>query len=273
MSTRYTSVRSAIISAALMVAFSQAAVAQQKGKKAQAAPAPVAAPVASSTPAAPKAEKDKVDISDLENKYWAPKDTDFSVVQNRTYTKDGRFFLTLHYGQMVNDPYSEGSVTGASFNYFTSERWGFQLTGLQADLSNNQGTNDLINGFGSGVTPNHAKLSSYYGLGVSWVPFYAKMSFIGKKIIYFDMAVTPTIGMTNYDQQIEGGNKTKGSMTYGIDLTQYFFFTNYFAIRADVKNQWHKEEVVNYRGVSKGLKVNDKNIHDTMFLLGVTFFY
>jgi hypothetical protein len=58
-----------------------------------------------------------------------------------------------------------------------------------------------------------------------------------------------------------------------LDLTQYFFFTNYFAIRADVKNQWRKEEIVNYRGTFIGQKVNDKNIHDTMFLLGLTFFY
>jgi hypothetical protein len=198
-------VRSAIISAALMVAFSQAAVAQQKGKKAQPAPAPAVAPAASS-PTAPAAKNDKVDISDLENKYWAPKDTDFSVVQNRTYTKDGRIFLTGHYGQMVNDQYSEGTLTGGSLNYFFSERYGIQATYLAGDLKNSQGTNDLINGFGSGVTPNHGKLSSYYGVGFSWVPFYAKMSFLGKKIIYFDMAITPTLGMTQYDQQIEGGN-------------------------------------------------------------------
>ena len=38
---------------------------------------------------------DKVDISDLEQKYWAPKDTDFSVVQNRTYTKEKRFTFSL----------------------------------------------------------------------------------------------------------------------------------------------------------------------------------
>jgi outer membrane beta-barrel protein len=275
MSTRYTTVRSAIISAALMVAFSQSAVAQQKGKKAQSAPAPApaVAPAASSPAPAAKAKDDKVDISDLENKYWAPKDTDFSVVQNRTYTKDGRIFLTGHYGQVVNDQYSEGNVAGASLNYFFSERYGIQATYLAADLKNSQGTNDLINGFGSGVTPNHGKLSSYYGVGFNWVPFYAKMSFLGKKIIYFDMAVTPTLGFTQYDQQIEGGNKTKSSLTYGLDLTQYFFFTNYFAIRADVRNQWRKEEIVNYRGTLMGQKVNDKNIHDTMFLLGVTFFY
>src|SRR5687768_17351365 len=38
-----------------------------------------------------KPESEKLDIQGLEEKYWAPKDTDFSVVQNRTYTKAKRF--------------------------------------------------------------------------------------------------------------------------------------------------------------------------------------
>jgi hypothetical protein len=40
----------------------------------------------------------KVDISDLENRYWTAKDTEFSVVQNRLYTKAKRFSVTLQGG-------------------------------------------------------------------------------------------------------------------------------------------------------------------------------
>ncbi|MEO0335372.1 MAG: hypothetical protein AAF202_03205, partial [Pseudomonadota bacterium] len=45
-----------------------------------------------------KTAGDRVDISDLENKYWAPKDTDFKVVQNRLYTKEKRFSLSTGIG-------------------------------------------------------------------------------------------------------------------------------------------------------------------------------
>ena len=40
------------------------------------------------------ATEEKVDISDLEQKYWAPKDVEFNVVQNRLYSKAGRFGIT-----------------------------------------------------------------------------------------------------------------------------------------------------------------------------------
>ncbi len=78
---------SPFIIAIALIAMSSPAFAQGKKAKSEAAPAP--APIETK---AVKAD-DKVDISDLESKYWAPKDTDFSVVQNRTYSKDNRFMI------------------------------------------------------------------------------------------------------------------------------------------------------------------------------------
>lgn len=226
--------------------------------------------------AAPAKKEDKVDISDLENKYWAPKDTDFSVVQNRTYTKEGRFFLSGQFGRPVNDQWSSGNTYGVSGNYFWSERFGVQATWLKSSLTNNEASDFIATHYGSGIYADHNRLNTYYGVGFNIVPFYAKMSLFGKKIMYFDMAITPTIGMTSYDQQLESGSRSKSAFTYGLDITQYFFFTNYFAIRADLKNQWHQEEVARYHtsgGIATGDKVKNQTAQDTLFLLGFTFFY
>lgn len=233
---------------------------------------PVPAPAGPVKPAAPG---DKVDITDLETKYWAPKDTDFSVVQNRTFSKDHKFSVSPQWGRPINDAHSEGNIFGLTANYFWSERMGAQATYLSADLDNNDATNDLAT-YGSGVQPDHGKFKSYMGVGYNFVPFYAKMSFWGKKIIYFDMAFTPTLGMTQYEQVIEFGGKNKSALTYGLDVSQFFFFSRVLAIRVDLKNQWHSEEIVKYRnssGIQKGEKVTDKNIHDTMFLIGAMFYF
>ena len=235
------------------------------------------APTFAQTPAnKPAKGDDKVDISDLENKYWAPKDTDFSVVQNRTYSKENRYFLSLEYGAPVNDAYSEGSLFSVTGNYFFTERYGVQLTYLHADLKNNQATNDLTNFGLTGVQPDHGRLSDYYGIGFNYVPFYAKMSFLGKKIIYFDMAVTPTLGMTKYTQLLRDSSLSKNALTYGFDITQYFFFTNYFAIRADLKNQWYSQDVLKYSNTGsakQGDPAGTKFNHDILFLLGTTFYW
>jgi outer membrane beta-barrel protein len=243
-------------------------------KKKKSAPPPAPAPEVTPATAAPTSGKDgKVDISDLENKYWAPKDTDFSVVQNRTYTKEHRFFISPEWGRPINDPYSEGNIYGFTANYFLSERWGLQAMYAHANLKNNRPTNDLISYGGSGVQPNHGRLDSFYALGVNVVPFYAKMSFWGTRIIYFDMAFTPFVGMTTYDQLSDAGDRSKSAFTYGIDITQYFFFTNWFAIRADLKNQWHKEDIIKYHGTPAYQNVGSKNVQDTMFLIGPTFYF
>lgn len=252
--------------------------AQSKKATKKAAPAPVVAPV---TPSAPveggQKDSDKVDITDLEQKYWAPKDTDFSVVQNRTFTKDGKIFVSLQAGPLVNDYYSEGLLYGGTLSYFFNERHGIQATYLGADLKDSDPTKQLTN-FGSGVSPDFGRFTSYYGVGYTFVPFYAKMSFLGSRIMYFDMAITPTIGMTQYDQVLEDRKNGKSSMTYGIDVTQYFFLTENFAIRADLKNQWFAEEVVSFRGnagqgIVKGQKVRDENTQFTTFMLGLTLYF
>lgn len=237
---------------------------------------PRAAKPAAAVPVVP-AEDKKVDISDLENKYWAPKDTDFSVVQNRTYSKEHKYFLSPQYGVPINDSHSDGSLYAVTANYFWSERYGLQATYLRANMKNNESTRDLVNFAGGGVQPDHNRMNSYYGVGFNYVPFYAKMSFMGSKILYFDMAITPTLGFTNYDQILQHSTPTKGALTYGFDITQYFFFSKWFAIRADLKNQWYTQEIrkfYNTAGVgAEGSKVKDKLYHDSLFLMGFTFFW
>jgi outer membrane beta-barrel protein len=218
----------------------------------------------------------KVDISDLENKYWAPKDTDFSVVQNRTYTKEKRFFFSAQYGIPASDNYNSGAFYGFTGNYFLTERQGLQLQYIHADLHPNSAISDFSSFGGTGVYPNHGQMTNYYSVGYNFVPFYSKMSLMGKKIIYFDMAITPTLGSTQYEQLEKAGNATQNAFTYGVDITQYFFFTNYMALRVDWKNQWYTQKVVYYEttgAIPAGSPATDRGIHDSLLMFGLTFFY
>lgn len=217
-------------------------------------------------------DKDKVDISDIEKKYWAPKDTDFTVVQNRTYSKEKRFSVAAQYGVLVNDPYSEASVLGVHANYFFSERYGAELMYYSYEPEDNDNIDQLEELGVGGAKPNHNKIKQFYGAGFNWVPFYAKMSFLGKSIIYFDMAFTPVIGMTNYDQQTDLGPQNKSALTYGLDVTQYFFFSKHLAVRVDLSNRWHTEEVVKFRSPA-GAKLNDNFTNTTTLMLGMTWYF
>lgn len=222
-------------------------------------------------------DSDRVDVSDLEKKYWAPKDTDFGVVQNRTYEKKNRVSVSLQGGPIINDPYSEGFAASLSANYFLSERYGVELSYIAADMKNGRSTEDFKNSVGSGVAPDFGRFTGYYGIGFNWVPIYAKMSVLGKKIIYFDMAITPTIGIAEYEQ-VWDDSATRDqqraikqtALSYGIDITQYFFLTNHFAIRADLKNRWFQEEVIGYRNRQPLRTIQN---HTSIFLIGATYYF
>lgn len=237
------------------------------GANAQTAKAP-------SSPSADKTSGDKVDISDIENKYWAPKDTDFNVVQNRTYTKEHRLALSVLYGPIINEGFSEGNSWALGLNYFLSERMGFQMDYISSDYRDTDVVNDFQAFAGSGASPDYGRVKSYYGVGFNVVPFYAKMSLWGKKIMYFDMAITPTLGMTQYEALTYSmGGLDKEALTYGVDITQWFFLQRWFAIRIDLRNRWFKEDVVKYRGTGEGQKIRTKDSDNMLFLFGATFFF
>ena len=218
------------------------------------------------------AQTKPVDVSNFEAKYWAPKDVDFSVVQNRTYPKENRLFLSLNYGPIINDGYSEGNNTGITANYFFTERWGLQLQRVSGSLKDNKFTQNLTS-FGSGVQPDFGRFTDYTNIGVSFVPVYAKMSLLGSKIIYFDMAITPTVGQVGYNQITINGPQKQSSFAYGIDVTQYFFLSRNWALRADIKNFFYKEDIAKYNqgssGIGTGKSFRSQTNHTTIFMLGV----
>jgi outer membrane beta-barrel protein len=241
--------------------------------------APAGPPAPAAAPGQPGAKPDdgKVDISDLENKYWAPKDTDFTVVQNRTYTKEKKIFVALSYGMPAADPYNAGGLYALTTNYFFTERHGIQLQYIEGDLEANSAVSDLRN-FSTGVFPDHGKLHNYWSIGYNFVPFYSKMSFMGRKILYFDMAITPTLGQTKYDQILKNANASETALTYGIDVTQYYFFSRWFALRFDWKNQWYSQKVLKFEdtaltGQKEADSAGTKQIHDSLLLFGAQFFF
>jgi outer membrane beta-barrel protein len=262
------------------------AAAQSKAyQRKKPAPAPVSGTAAGTSAPAPSADasapaksgSEKLDITELEQKYWAPKDTDFSVVQNRTYTKAGRFAVTASMGPTVNDPFNEGLISGIQANYYIDERYGFELMYLSSDLSDSDATDNFLKFSGGDTRPDFNRDVSYVGAGFNWVPFYAKMSFLGKKIIYFDMQITPHIGISTYEQQSIVKTPEQTAFSYGLDVTQYFFFSKHFAIRATLHNRYFKSDVLAYDdgpGVSAGqVKRSGESANTTNFLMGVTYFF
>ncbi len=239
------------------------------------APAPGAKPAAGApgAPAAASAAGDKVDISDLEEKYWSSKDTDFSVVQNRTYTKEKRVALTAQWGQPTNDSYNTGSLYNFGVNYYFNERTGVGFEYNKFNLDNSKLVNVFINNYAN--QPDRTRHKSFTGVFYNWIPVYAKVSLLSRKILYFDLSISPGIGMTEYEQFVlDTGNKTASTMSYCLDISQHFFLSKNIALRFDFKNRWQKEEIREFSGPgADGSVISNNLVQSTFLMFGVQYFF
>ncbi|MCB0370365.1 MAG: outer membrane beta-barrel domain-containing protein [Bdellovibrionales bacterium] len=226
------------------------------------------------------ADSDKLDIQKLEKKYWAAKDDDFTVIQNRAFQKEKRFFGSLNYGVPFNDPNSVGSLTGLNFGYFLNERWGFEYSYVTANLKENDTTDYFRSQYGA--LPNHNTFKGAQTLMAYYIPIYAKMSLLDKKIIYFDMGVGLGFGQTSYEQNscvasdgciakssVDSITKTSQSAShYALTIMQQFFLSQHWAIRIDLINRFTNESRVDSRDRTD---IGSKSINDTAFQFGITY--
>jgi len=212
---------------------------------------------------------DKVDLKQIEDQFWSAKDTDFSVVQNRAYPKEKRIFVNLSSGILVNDPFTSGQITRIGAGYFFSERWGIEIAHEAVDAKDNKATRNFKSN--NNVFPNYNFLKGYQSASVTWVPFYAKMSFLDRKILYFDMQFSIGLGVKTYGNFLQAGNqKTQSSPGFHFDVTQNIFFTKHLAFRVDLKNQWADQELV---VSSNGNSLGRGRVNDTKLLFGFNIFY
>jgi outer membrane beta-barrel protein len=242
-------------------------------------------PVAQPRPAQQQPRSsDKVDLKKLEDKYWSAKDEDYAVIQNRTFSKEGKFYLSGMYGTLMNDPFAKSKPFGANIGYYFNEDFGIEAnyTMNQADPS------DSVTKFNSLVTntqfrPNYNLPADSYSMALTYTPFYAKMAFMNMAIMYFDMGFTAGFGVSNYDQIVQlrdgvGNPNGEGKIRqtaphFEIGVMQQLFISKNFAFRLDIKNTFYNEKIVSY---DPGIGVNrmEENAmkNNTLIMLGLTLF-
>ena len=74
-----------------------------------------------------KATNQKLNLDQLEKRYWAPKDTEFKVVQNRKFKKAKRYNVTLMGGVLFNDPFVESTNLSLSTAWYFDEHSGVEV--------------------------------------------------------------------------------------------------------------------------------------------------
>lgn len=221
---------------------------------------------------------DKVDLKKLEEKYWSAKDDDYGVIQNRTYAKAEKFYGSLVWGTLINDPFAQAKPMGAMLGYYFSEDFGVELTYMKHDAKKNE-TVQKLNSVNVAVSPNYNLVKSSIAASASYTPFYAKMAFMNKSILYFDMGFTAGVGMTTYDQvstPAQGAVEQFNSKTaphFEIGFMQQLFISKHVAFRLDLKNTFYSQKVIPYQSnLNTTTGEETKSANDTTMTFGVTLF-
>ncbi len=227
---------------------------------------------------------DQVDLKKLEDKYWAAKDDEYGVIQNRTFSKTGKMYASVAYGPLINDPFAKAKAAGAMLGYFINEDFGVELGLLSYGSTQNDTVSSYETQFG-GAKPDFNLVKASKVLSLTYTPFYAKMAFMNIGILYFDMGFTLGLGQTSYEiQKVNkdgAGNKTQANEMmsaniYEIGFVQQLFINRNAAIRLDIKNSFYNQTTKQYEigiGAAESTRTqSSKSANDTTITIGLTLF-
>lgn len=227
---------------------------------------------------------DKIDLKKIEEKYWSAKDDEYGVIQNRTFSKTGKYYASAVYGPLINDPFAKAKATGFMAGYFVNEDFGVELSYLTYGSSQNDTVTAYETQFG-GAKPDYNLIKASKVLSLTYTPLYAKMAFMNTHIMYFDMGVTLGLGQSDYEiQKVDKdglGNKTpsnemKSATVYEIGFMQQLFINTNVAFRLDIKNTFYTQTTKQYEigiGSPESSRTSSsKGANDTTITFGLTLF-
>lgn len=230
---------------------------------------------------------DKVDLKKLEDKYWSAKDDDYGVIQNRTFSKSGKPYASLVVGPLVNDPFAKSKAAGLMVGYYFTEDFGIEASYFKYDSTKSESVQNFNSlATVAKISPNFNLIDSSYSVSATYTPFYAKMAFMNKAILYFDMGFTAGLGMSSYNQfarpkdaganVLDEQSGLKSAPHFELGVMQQLFLNKNFAFRVDIKNTFYSQKIKNYQG-ENGVSFSDipeqtKSANDTTISLGLTLF-
>lgn len=199
-----------------------------------------AKPAATATPA-PAAGSERVNVDAIKEKYWARGDeSEIGVVQNRAYTKKGKWHLGVFGGVLSTDPFWSTRAAGLSLGYNFSEYFALNLIGWKSTYD----TTDSFNAYQSAISlsggvqakPARNDPKGYYGAEAAWSLLYGKLSLLGAKIIYYDLHILGGLGWT----PAENG----GAFTPSAGLGQQFYLNRLMTLRVDYRVLYRQEQLL-----------------------------
>jgi outer membrane beta-barrel protein len=213
----------------------------------------------------PSSKGQKLDVESVKKKYWATgNESEMNVVQNRMYSKAGRFVVEAFAGTQTGDPFLVSRNLGGLLSYHFNEYVGVNLVGWKTFNSNSSAVDAFLKASApTPKDPNSNRPSAFVGGELSGSLIYGKLSVLGTAIVYFDLHAMAGLG------QIMTQNGNYIAPTIGVG--QQVFLSKTVALRADYRVLYFKEDILDRQNNNAFLDARD-NWTNT-FNLGVSIFF
>lgn len=268
-----------IIAGIILIAlsgFNLSQAADKTKKKVEVAPSPssTSSPSSSSTSSSSTSSgmdaAEKVNVESIKEKYWARGDeAEMGVVQNRLYTKAGKFEVGVTGGVLLTDPFINVYTLNATFGYHIDEYFSTHLVWAKA-LSSTSSALSTLSTIGSGYTTNYNAPGSLFLVEGNASFLYGKLSLFSKSIIYYDMYLSGGLGRINTESAplrsagngyAAGATLSQSFLTENIGIGQRFYLSKMTSIRFDYRLMHFSETLIESQsptasGVNAGTRSN-----------------
>ncbi len=185
-------------------------------------------------------QSEKIDLDALSKVYGSDTGSKGSVVQNRTFKKEGKLSFEVLGGVTGHDPFLSGKYVGGLLGYNFNEYLGVNLFYWKVwdvDSSAMKTLRDqaqLTSQDFYGVNVN--RISTNLGLEVNWYILYGKLSLLGLSILHFDLFLTGGVGRLG----------TQNGMIYSpwIGVGQQVYASQKLAIRLNYRFLYYSEKIL-----------------------------
>lgn len=182
---------------------------------------------------------EEVDISDVQNQYWKSHDKQFEVIQNKLYTKAGRFEITPMFGIYQRVDFQDTKTLGGTVAYHFSEIIGAEIMAHKMYNSDSSVVTRFKETRGATVAFNEEKY--FMGATMLFTPIYGKFSLFGKKISHFDLYLSPGLGVTKTNDL---------RFTTCLGVGQKFWVSPHFNVRIEYRWNRYNDKIYTSEGAT-----------------------
>lgn len=166
------------------------------------------------------------------------------VLQDRAFTKAGRFELGVNAGVMAANPFYTSIAYGAHAAFHFTEYWGidayFEKFANSFSVDGTQ-IKDYLDNSGFSSRKEFQAPKWYSGVGAIWSPIYGKFAFFRRNIIHFDFFAVFGLSFLAVDSSVKdrgGRDQTAPGSLLGVGMR--VFFNKHWSLRFDVKNNIYR---------------------------------